>query len=75
MLTASTPIVDVTQKEKVITRGHVPERAVIIPGAIPKQFPAGKFGVPCALMIGTRKESTDLKTSLNQALREFGVPV
>jgi 2,3,4,5-tetrahydropyridine-2-carboxylate N-succinyltransferase len=75
VLTASTPIVDVTGKEPVITRGSVPERAVVIPGTMLKKFPAGEFGVTCALLIGARKESTDMKTSLNQALREFGVPV
>jgi 2,3,4,5-tetrahydropyridine-2-carboxylate N-succinyltransferase len=75
VLTASTPIVDVTGTEPVITRGVVPERAVVIPGSIPKRFPAGEFGTPCALLIGQRKDSTDVKTSLNQALREHGVAV
>jgi 2,3,4,5-tetrahydropyridine-2-carboxylate N-succinyltransferase len=75
VLTASTPIVDVRGKEAAITRGRVPPRAVVIPGTLPKRFPAGEFGTPCALVIGERKASTDLKTSLNQALREFGVPV
>src|SRR5262249_10501063 len=75
VLTASTPIVDVTRAEASTTRGEIPGRAVVIPGAIPKKFPAGSFGVPCALVIGRRKESTDVKTSLNEALREFGVPV
>lgn len=75
VLTASTPIVDVTGSEPHATRGEVPERAVLIPGSIPKAFPAGTFGTPCALLIGTRKESTDRKTSLNEALRTFGVPV
>ena len=75
VLTASTPIVDVTGSEPRITRGVVPERAVLIPGTLPKRFPAGEFGTSCALLIGERKESTDVKTSLNQALREFGVPV
>jgi 2,3,4,5-tetrahydropyridine-2-carboxylate N-succinyltransferase len=75
VLTASTAIVDVRGREAVIHRGRVPARAVVIPGAIPKQFPAGEYGVPCALVIGERKPSTDLKTSLNQALREYGVPV
>ena len=75
VLTASTPIVDVTGSEPRITRGVVPERAVLIPGTLPKRFPAGEFGTSCALVIGERKESTDVKTSLNQALREFGVPV
>jgi 2,3,4,5-tetrahydropyridine-2-carboxylate N-succinyltransferase len=75
VLTASTPIVDVRGAQPVVTRGRVPARAVVIPGTLPKRFPAGEFGTPCALWIGERKESTDLKTSLNQALREFGVPV
>ena len=75
VLTASTPIVDVTGAEAVTTRGEVPERAVVIPGSVPKQFPAGVYGTPCALIIGSRKDSTDRKTSLNEALREFGVPV
>ncbi|GMU54142.1 MAG: 2,3,4,5-tetrahydropyridine-2,6-dicarboxylate N-succinyltransferase [Candidatus Xenobia bacterium] len=75
VLTASTPIVDVTGPEPVISKGRVPERAVLIPGSLPKQFPAGTFGVTCALLIGYRKESTDRKTSLNAALRDFGVDV
>jgi len=75
VLTGSTAIVDVTGSKPVTTRGEVPPRAVVIPGAVPKTFPAGKFGVPCALVIGTRSDSTDRKTSLNQALREFGVAV
>jgi 2,3,4,5-tetrahydropyridine-2-carboxylate N-succinyltransferase len=75
VLTASTPIVDVTGDEPVETRGHIPPRAVVIPGSRPKRFPAGEFGTPCALIIGQRTESTDLKTSLNQALREHGVSV
>jgi 2,3,4,5-tetrahydropyridine-2-carboxylate N-succinyltransferase len=75
VLTASTPVVDVTGKGPVTSHGAVPPRAVVIPGALPKSFPAGRFGTPCALVIGQRKPSTDLKTSLNQALREYGVPV
>jgi 2,3,4,5-tetrahydropyridine-2-carboxylate N-succinyltransferase len=75
VLTASTPIVDVTGKEPVITRGSIPPRAVVIPGSMPKTFPAGTFGTPCALVIGQRSDSTDRKTSLNQALREHGVAV
>jgi 2,3,4,5-tetrahydropyridine-2-carboxylate N-succinyltransferase len=75
VLTASTPIVDVTGPKPVVTRGRVPERAVVIPGTMPKSFPAGEYGTPAALVIGRRTESTDLKTSLNQALREHGVPV
>jgi 2,3,4,5-tetrahydropyridine-2,6-dicarboxylate N-succinyltransferase len=75
VLTASTPIVDVRGSAPATTRGRVPARAVVIPGTQPKKFPAGEFGTPCALIIGERKASTDRKTSLNDALREFGVPV
>jgi len=75
VLTASTPIIDVTGTAAVTTRGDIPARAVVIPGSMPRRFPAGEFGTPCALIIGQRKASTDLKTSLNQVLREFGVPV
>ena len=75
VLTASTPIVDVTGPEPVITKGRVPARSVVIPGTIPKEFPAGSFGVPCALLIGRRTESTDRKTSLNDVLRTFNVQV
>jgi 2,3,4,5-tetrahydropyridine-2-carboxylate N-succinyltransferase len=75
VLTASTPIVDVTGSRPQVSRGRVPPRAVVIPGTMPKAFPAGEFGTPCALLIGLRTESTDRKTSLNQALREFAVPV
>jgi len=73
VLTASTPIVDVTGSEEVICKGAVPPRAVVIPGTLPKRFPAGEYGTPCALIIGQRKESTDRKTSLNQVLRDFAV--
>jgi 2,3,4,5-tetrahydropyridine-2-carboxylate N-succinyltransferase len=75
VLTASTPIVDVTGSEPVITKGRVPARSVIIPGSLPKEFPAGTFHVPCALRIGERKASTDKKTSLNDVLRTFNVQV
>jgi 2,3,4,5-tetrahydropyridine-2-carboxylate N-succinyltransferase len=75
VLTASTPIVDVTGSEPVVGRGRVPARSVVIPGSWPKTFPAGTFHVPCALIIGQRKPSTDQKTSLNEALRTFEVPV
>lgn len=75
VLTASTKIIDVTGNVPVETMGLIPERSVVIPGTIPKQFPAGIFQVPCALIIGKRKASTDLKTSLNDALREFNVAV
>ena len=75
VLTASTPIVDVSGDEPVITKGRIPARSVVIPGSQPKQFPAGSFHVPCALIIGQRKESTDKKTSLNDVLRTFDVQV
>ena len=75
VLTASTPIIDVRGSSPIETRGRVPSRAVVIPGTRPKKFPAGEYGTPCALIIGERRESTDTKTSLNQALREFGVAV
>jgi 2,3,4,5-tetrahydropyridine-2-carboxylate N-succinyltransferase len=74
-LTQSTKIIDVTGKEPVEMKGIVPERSVVIPGSYTKQFPAGNFQVPCALIIGKRKESTDLKTSLNDTLREYNVAV
>ena len=75
VLTSSTLIVDVSGPEPIEHRGVVPARAVVIPGVRPKRFPAGEYGVPCALILGHRKESTDKKTSLNQALRDFAVPV
>ncbi|HLI95447.1 MAG TPA: 2,3,4,5-tetrahydropyridine-2,6-dicarboxylate N-succinyltransferase [Candidatus Baltobacteraceae bacterium] len=75
VLTASTPIVDVRGTQPVTIKGRVPARAIVIPGTIPKEFPAGTFGVPCALIIGTRSESTDRKTTLNAALRDYGVAV
>ena len=75
VLTASTPVIDVRGPQAVTTKGRVPARAVLIPGSIPKEFPAGSFGVPCALIIGTRNESTDRKTSLEMALREYEVAV
>jgi 2,3,4,5-tetrahydropyridine-2,6-dicarboxylate N-succinyltransferase len=75
VLTASTAILDVTGPEVVEHRGRVPARSVVIPGSRLKRFPAGEFGVPCALIIGTRTESTDKKVSLNAALRDFGVAV
>jgi 2,3,4,5-tetrahydropyridine-2-carboxylate N-succinyltransferase len=75
VLTASTPIVDVTGPEPVLSKGRVSARAVVIPGSMPKSFPAGTFGVPCALVIGRRSASTDRKTSLNEVLRTFQVPV
>jgi 2,3,4,5-tetrahydropyridine-2,6-dicarboxylate N-succinyltransferase len=75
VLTSSTPILDVTGEAVVEVRGRVPARSVVIPGSRPKRFPAGEFGVPCALIIGKRTASTDRKVSLNSALRDFGVPV
>jgi len=75
VLTSSTPIIDVTGAEPVEYRGRVPSRSVVIPGTKPKRFAAGEYGVPCALIIGQRKESTDRKVSLNGALRDFGVAV
>ena len=74
-LTASTVILDVTGPTPVESRGRIPARSVVIPGTRPKRFPAGEFQVPCALVIGRRSESTDKKTSLNAALRDFGVAV
>lgn len=75
VLTASSKIIDVTGPQPVEYKNYVPERSVVIPGTITKNFPAGDFQVPCALIIGTRKESTDKKTSLNDALRDNGVSV
>jgi 2,3,4,5-tetrahydropyridine-2-carboxylate N-succinyltransferase len=72
-LTASVPIIDVTGSQPVEHRGYVPPRAVVVPGTRPKEFPAGTYQLNCALVIGYRTEETDLKTSLNDALREFGV--
>jgi len=74
-LTASTKIIDVTGETPIEMKGFVPERSVVIPGSYTKKFAAGDFQVPCALIIGTRKPSTDLKTSLNDALREYDVAV
>jgi len=75
VLTASTKIIDVTEDEPVELKGRVPARSVVIPGSYTKKFPAGEYQVPCALIIGKRKESTDKKTSLNDALRENNVSV
>ena len=75
VLTMSTKIIDVTGDKPVEMKGYVPERSVVIPGSYTKTFPAGDFQVPCALIIGKRKASTDLKTSLNDALREHNVAV
>lgn len=75
VLTASTPIFDVSGSEVVQHQGRVPARSVVIPGVRTKEFPAGAFGVPCALIVGQRGTSTDRKVSLNSALRDFNVPV
>lgn len=74
-LTGSTKVIDVTGDKPVEYKGYVPERSVVIPGGYMKKFPAGEFQVPCAIIIGKRKPSTDLKTSLNDALRENEVAV
>lgn len=75
VLTASTKIIDVSGDAPKEIKGYVPARSVVIPGTYPKKFPAGEYQVPCALIIGKRKESTDKKTSLNDALRSYGVSV
>ncbi|MEH6536578.1 MAG: 2,3,4,5-tetrahydropyridine-2,6-dicarboxylate N-succinyltransferase [Psychroserpens sp.] len=75
VLTMSTKIIDVTGDEPIEMKGRVPERSVVIPGSYTKKFPAGEYNVPCALIIGKRKESTNKKTSLNDALREYDVAV
>jgi len=75
VLTATTPIFDVTGESEKQLKGTIPARSVVIPGMRPRRFPAGEYLTPCALIIGTRKASTDRKTSLNSALRDFGVPV
>ena len=74
-LTSSTRIIDVTGTKPVEIKGYVPERSVVIPGSMTKKFPAGEYQLPCALIIGKRKESTDKKTSLNDALRQNNVAV
>ena len=75
VLTMSTKIIDVTGEEPIEMKGNVPERSVVIPGSYTKKFSAGEYNVPCALIIGKRKESTNKKTSLNDALREYDVAV
>jgi 2,3,4,5-tetrahydropyridine-2,6-dicarboxylate N-succinyltransferase len=75
VVTASTPILDVRGSEPVTIKGRIPERSIVIPGTQSKRFPAGEFGTPCALVVGTRNASTDLKTSLNAALREHDIAV
>jgi 2,3,4,5-tetrahydropyridine-2,6-dicarboxylate N-succinyltransferase len=72
-LTASVPIIDVTGAEPAEYRGYVPPRSVVVPGTRPKDFPAGTYQLACALIIGRRSESTDLRVSLNDALREYGI--
>jgi 2,3,4,5-tetrahydropyridine-2-carboxylate N-succinyltransferase len=72
-LTGSVPVIDVTGPEPVKHRGYVPPRAVVLPGTRPKEFPAGTYDVACALVVGWRSEKTDLKTSLNDVLREFEI--
>lgn len=74
-ITGSTKIIDVTGPQPIMHQGFVPKNSVVIPGTLPKQFTAGSYGVPCALIIGQRKESTNLKTSLTDALRDHGVTV
>jgi len=73
VLTASVPVIDVTGEEPVEHRGYVPPRSVVLPGTRPREFPAGTYNLACALIVGRRKESTDLKLSLNEALREHGI--
>jgi 2,3,4,5-tetrahydropyridine-2-carboxylate N-succinyltransferase len=75
VLTQSTKIIDVSGPEPIEIKGYVPERSVVIPGSYTKKFPAGDYNVSCALIIGKRKASTDLKTSLNDALRDFNIAV
>ena len=73
VLSASIPVIDVTGSEPVEHRGYVPPRSVVLPGSRPKDYPAGRYDLPCALIVGTRSASTDLKTSLNDVLREFEI--
>ena len=73
VVTATTHIIDVREKEPVTRKGSIPANAVVIPGTRPKEFPAGQYALPCALIIGTRSESTDKKTSLNDTLRTFAL--
>lgn len=75
VITASTKIIDISGETPIENKGFVPERSVVIPGTVPKKFPAGEFQVPCAFIIGKRKESTDKKTSLNDALRDYSLSV
>jgi 2,3,4,5-tetrahydropyridine-2,6-dicarboxylate N-succinyltransferase len=73
VLSASIPVIDVTGPEPVEHRGYVPPRSVVLPGTRPKEYPAGRYDLPCALIVGSRSASTDLKTSLNDVLREFEI--
>jgi len=73
VLSASVPVIDVTGSSPIEHRGYVPPRAVVLPGTRPKEFPAGTYELPCALIVGERTASTDLKTSLNDVLREFEI--
>jgi 2,3,4,5-tetrahydropyridine-2,6-dicarboxylate N-succinyltransferase len=73
VLSASVPVIDVTGPEPIEHRGYVPPRSVVLPGTRPKEYPAGRYDLPCALIVGTRNASTDLKTSLNDVLREFEI--
>ncbi|MEE1111806.1 MAG: 2,3,4,5-tetrahydropyridine-2,6-dicarboxylate N-succinyltransferase, partial [Bacteroidales bacterium] len=75
VITQSTKIIDVSGEEPIEYKGIVPENSVVIPGSYTKKFPAGQYNVNCALIIGKRKESTDKKTSLNDALRDFNVAI
>jgi 2,3,4,5-tetrahydropyridine-2-carboxylate N-succinyltransferase len=75
VITASTPIIDVTGPEEIVYKGRVPARSVVVPGTRTKNFPAGDYGLACALIIGKRKASTNRKTSLNDVLREFALSV
>ena len=75
VITNSTKIIDVTKSERTEYKGYVPPRSVVIPGSYARKFPSGEFSVPCALIIGSRKDSTDKKTSLNEALRNYDVSV
>ena len=75
VLTASVPVIDVTGEEPVEHRGYVPPRSVVLPGTRPREFPAGTYNLACALIVGRRSESTDLRTSLNDALREYEIGI
>ena len=75
VITQTTKIIDVSGGEPIEYKGYVPPRSVVIPGTYTKKFPAGSYNVPCALILGKRKETTDKKTSLNEALRDYDVSV